>query len=100
MNLPNVDTFINRIIIRVEDVAGRIGERTLWSRASFQIRGGDKLAVTGPNGSGKTTLVKKIIGQKAGVTLSPSVKVGYFSQNLNILDLDKTILENVSYNFV
>ncbi|GAA0411666.1 Vga family ABC-F type ribosomal protection protein [Paenibacillus motobuensis] len=95
MNLPNVDTFINRIIIRVEDVAGRIGERTLWSRASFQIRGGDKLAVTGPNGSGKTTLVKKIIGQEAGVTLSPSVKVGYFSQNLNILDLDKTILENV-----
>lgn len=95
MNLPNVDTFINRIIIRVEDVAGRIGERTLWSRASFQIRGGDKLAVTGPNGSGKTTLVKKIIGQEAGVSLSPSVKVGYFSQNLNILDLDKTILENV-----
>lgn len=95
MNLPNIDTFMNRIIIRLEDVAGRIGDRHLWSRASFQIRGGDKLAITGPNGSGKTTLVKKIIGQETGVTLSPSVKVGYFSQNLNILDLEKSILDNV-----
>lgn len=59
MNLPNEETIKNRIIFRVEDVTGMIGERMLWSHANFQVRGGDKLAIIGPNGSGKTTLVKR-----------------------------------------
>lgn len=95
MNLPYGESIKGRIIIRVQDVAGDIGERIIWDKASFYVRGGDKLAITGANGSGKTTLIKKIINQKEGITLSPSVKIGYFSQNLNILDVKKSILENV-----
>ncbi|AKP47166.1 Vga family ABC-F type ribosomal protection protein [Bacillus smithii] len=95
MNLPNAETFKNRIIFRVADVTGMIGERVLWSRANFQVRGGDKLAIIGPNGSGKTTLVKKIVNQEPGIMISPSVKMGYFSQNLNILNVEKSIIENV-----
>lgn len=49
---------------------------TLWDKVNFHVYGGDKLAVIGPNGSGKTTLVKKIIDQEAGITVSPSVKMG------------------------
>lgn len=96
MNLPNEDTFKGRIILRVEDVGGAIGNRILWEKATFHVRGGDKLAIIGPNGSGKTTFVKKMIEHEVGITISPSVKIGYFSQNLNILDVEKTILENVS----
>ncbi|WP_342536421.1 Vga family ABC-F type ribosomal protection protein [Sporosarcina sp. FSL K6-3508] len=95
MNLPNEDIFRNRIILRGEDLDGYIGDRILWDKMNFHIYGGDKLAVIGPNGSGKTTLVKKIINQETGITISPSVKIGYFSQNLNILNPDKSILENV-----
>src|SRR5699024_12275376 len=58
-------------------------------------RGGDKLAVIGSNGSGKTTLVNKILHHEAGIIISPSVKIGYFAQNLNILYNEKTILENI-----
>lgn len=64
-------------------------------KASFHIRGGDKLAIIGANGSGKTTLVKQIMNQEYGIRFSPAVKVGYFSQNLNILDPAKSIIENV-----
>jgi pleuromutilin/lincosamide/streptogramin A transport system ATP-binding/permease protein len=95
MNLPNEDTFKDRIILRVQDVTGVIGERVLWNKTSFHVRGGDKLGIIGPNGSGKTTLVKKIINQEEGITISPSMKIGYFSQNLNIVDVEKSILENV-----
>lgn len=95
MNLPNEEAFKDRVIIRMQEVAGVIGQRVLWNKASFQVRGGDKLAIIGPNGSGKTTLVKKILNQDKGITISPSVKMGYFSQNLDILDVNKTILENV-----
>lgn len=95
MNLANAETFKNRMILRAKDVSGGIGERVLWSKTSFHVRGGDKLAIIGPNGGGKTTLVKKIINQEPGITLSPSVKIGYFSQNLNRLDAGKSIIENV-----
>jgi pleuromutilin/lincosamide/streptogramin A transport system ATP-binding/permease protein len=95
MNLPNAETFKNRIILRVEDVSAQFGEHRLWHKASFFVRGGDKLAIIGPNGSGKTTLLKKIMNHESGLKLSPSVKIAYFSQNLNILDEQKSIIENV-----
>ena len=95
MDLLNEKTFKNRMTIRVENLAGIIPNQSLWEKKTFQIYGGDKLAIIGSNGSGKTTLVKKIINQENGITISPSVKIGYFSQNLMILDLNKTILENV-----
>lgn len=96
MNLPNEETVIGKIVIRVEDVKGVIGNRILWHNASFSVRGGDKLAIIGSNGSGKTTLIKKVINREEGISVSPSIKVGYFSQNIDILNTEKTIIENVS----
>lgn len=95
MDIPNSESIRNRVIIRVENVACEIRSRVLWNRISFQIHGGDKVAIIGSNGSGKTTLLKKIIHQEAGVRVSPAIRIGYFSQNLSILDVEKTILENV-----
>lgn len=95
MNLPNEETFKGRIVLRVKDLPGVIGHRILWKEASFDVRGGDKLAIVGPNGSGKTTLVKKIMNQEDGISIAPSMKIGYFSQYMDILDVEKSILENV-----
>ncbi|MCP3028511.1 Vga family ABC-F type ribosomal protection protein [Halobacillus sp. A5] len=96
MNLPNKKTFKGKIILRAEDVSGFVGERLLWGRTRFNVRGGDKIAVIGSNGCGKTTLVKKIINGDDGITKTPSMKIGYFSQDLHILNVDQSILENVS----
>ncbi|NSL50368.1 Vga family ABC-F type ribosomal protection protein [Calidifontibacillus erzurumensis] len=95
MDLPNEHAFKDRIILRVEDVEGKMGDRILWKKANFQVRGGDKLAIIGPNGSGKTTFVKMILNKTKGITISPAVKIGYFSQDLNILEPKKSIIENV-----
>lgn len=95
MNLPNAENVKGRIILRAEDLEGKIDKRVLWNKTSFYLRVGDKLAIIGPNCSGKTTLVKKIIQQEDGISISPVMKWGYFSQNLNILDVEKSILENV-----
>lgn len=95
MDVPNAATFKNQIILRAEHVSGKIGTRTLWDSADFYIRGGEKLAIMGSNGSGKTTLIRKLMNEDAGISISPSVKIGYFAQNLNILNPHQTILENV-----
>lgn len=39
-------------------VTKRFGLRTIFSNITFQLSGGDVLAITGNNGSGKSTLVK------------------------------------------
>lgn len=95
MDLPNAETFKNRTVLRAEDVSARFGERMLWQKTRFSVRGGDKLAIVGPNGSGKTTLVRKIMNRDAGITYSPALKIGCFNQDLSILDTEKSILENV-----
>ena len=96
MNLPNEEAFIGRIVLRAEEIIGMAGDRILWSKTSFHIKGGDKLAIVGNNGSGKTTLLKKINCHDAGISISPAMKIGYFSQNLDILNKNQSILENVN----
>lgn len=95
MEVLNDEKSIGKVIIRVENVSGEIKNRILWNKAHFYIHGRDKIAIIGKNGSGKTTLLQKIIQQADGITLSPSVKIGYFAQNLNILDNGKNLLQNV-----
>ncbi len=95
MNLLHGDVIRGKIVLRVENLSGRIGKRILWQPATFHIRSGDKLAIIGPNGAGKTTLVKKLLQPDEHITLSPAVRIGYFSQRIDILDMDRSILDNV-----
>ncbi|WP_318502483.1 Vga family ABC-F type ribosomal protection protein [Bacillus sp. T3] len=95
MNLPNEAIFKNKIVLRVNHLQGAVGKRILWKGGSFTVRGGDKLAIIGANGSGKTTLLKKMIEGDSAISISPLMKIGYFSQNLDSLLAEKSILENV-----
>jgi pleuromutilin/lincosamide/streptogramin A transport system ATP-binding/permease protein len=94
MTIPNQASLDGRIIIRAENITHSFGNQRLWEKASFQLKGGDKIAVIGENGSGKTTFIKKLVKEAPGFTISPAVKLGYFSQNLDRLDPEKTVLEN------
>lgn len=95
MDLPHSESLHGRIIIRAEELKGTIGDQTLWHPTTFFIKGGDKVAIIGNNGVGKTTLLRNIIKEARGISISPSVKIGYFSQNLDILNCNQSILENV-----
>lgn len=95
MKLPNMRSFHNQVIIRADRLPGKIGERLLWEPTNFHIRGGAKIAILGDNGSGKTTLIKRLLEESENITHTPSMKIGYFAQNLTFLDEDKSILENV-----
>ncbi|MDF2536016.1 MAG: abc-f [Bacillales bacterium] len=68
-------------------------ERILFKNVNFTILHGEKIAIVGPNGSGKSTLLKIIMGQEqtqGNVWISPSANIGYLTQEVFDLPLDKT----------
>ncbi|ULL15352.1 ABC transporter ATP-binding protein [Paenibacillus sp. H1-7] len=95
IDLPGSPAYKNQTVIRLERLEAKVGSRQLWKDVSLGIPFGEKVALIGPNGSGKTTLLKKIVAREDGVAIAPGVKLGYFSQNLDILDRDATIMDCV-----
>ncbi|MBC5637440.1 ABC-F type ribosomal protection protein [Ornithinibacillus sp. BX22] len=96
MDIIHEEMLGKKAIVRVEELEGKVGTRLLWSQTSFQLHAGDKVAVIGSNGVGKTTFIKKLLSKENGIEISPSVRVGYFSQNLDILNVEETILKNIT----
>jgi macrolide transport system ATP-binding/permease protein len=86
---------ISKVALSVKDISKSFGSRKLFEGVSFDVPNRKKVALIGDNGSGKTTLINMIIEGVNGVKTANGLKIGYFSQNYDILDNDKTILENV-----
>lgn len=82
-------------ILSGEKINKSFGQRIIFNNAEFLIGPGEKLALIGPNGSGKSTLIKMILSGEGGIKISLSAKIGYFSQNFEILDEGSTLLETI-----
>ncbi len=81
----------DRIILKLEDEDVYIHDKLLIKNAKFYIRAGEHIAFTGPNGAGKTTLFNHFENLYEGEHL----KIGYFHQQLESLDNERTIIENI-----
>lgn len=87
----NIESLGSKTIIRIDHENIMRDDRDILKDASLFIRAGEKISITGLNGSGKTTLLNHIFSKHE----DSSLKIGYFHQQLESLDKDKTILENV-----
>ena len=85
----------SKISISVRNISKKFGSRILFEGMSFEVKTGSKVALVGDNGSGKTTLINMILNREEGIRIANGSKIGYFSQNQDILDNNLSILENV-----
>ncbi|MFD1886134.1 ribosomal protection-like ABC-F family protein [Paenibacillus wenxiniae] len=74
-------------------------EQWLLKDISVQLHRTERLAVIGPNGSGKTTLLRLLLDQlepsEGHIYRHPALKVGYFSQELEGLPQEQTLLDSL-----
>lgn len=77
-------------------------DRVLY-KLDLYIRRGDKLGIIGPNGIGKSTILKTLVGLIPSLggsfTVGHNVSIGYFDQNLAMLDEKHTVLEEFMAKF-
>lgn len=92
----------NKIPVSVKKVNFKynMNGKNIISNLSFQISKGERFLIVGENGAGKSTLLKLISGVLVAnsgiVTLGTKVDIGYYAQEHEGLDLNRSILQNFS----
>jgi ATPase subunit of ABC transporter with duplicated ATPase domains len=98
IELPKTALPGSRELIAFKDVVMAHGARRLFGPLSFEVRGPERIAVSGANGSGKTTLLRLITGElepTAGDIRRLTDRVAVLDQHVGLLDAGASILENL-----
>ena len=86
-------------VLSVQGLSKAYGKLTLFEDLNFEIKRGEKVAIIGNNGTGKTTILKIINNQVTAdggeVKLGTKVQVGYYDQEHQVLNPDKTLFEEL-----
>ena len=73
-------------------------KNSLYDDLTFDLERGEKFLIVGENGIGKSTLLKLIVGMlkplNGVILINDKCEIGYYAQEHESLDNDKTILEN------
>ncbi|MFI7023909.1 ribosomal protection-like ABC-F family protein [Micromonospora sp. NPDC049900] len=101
LDLPETDVPAGRTLVEGQRMQVRHDGRPLFPGDGLEltIRGPERIALTGPNGVGKSTLLRLLTGQTAsdgGPVRRADGRVAYLSQRLDLLDLDRTVAENLA----
>ncbi len=79
---------------------GYTEENLLYQNLTFDLIRGEKFLIVGENGIGKTTLLKLIMNiltpLESSINISEKTLIGYYAQEHDLLNKEKTIKENFS----
>lgn len=88
-----------KLVFDIEHLSVSYDGKPLIKDFSTLVMRGDRIGLVGDNGVGKTTLIKAILGEiehGGSVKTGTQLEVAYFDQLRNALDLEKTVMANVS----
>jgi ATP-binding cassette subfamily F protein 3 len=86
-----------KLVCRLSDITKSFGDKKVLRDISFEMRGKERVLLSGGNGSGKTVLLKILLGEvipdSGEVKIGANLSMGYFAQEHELLDRNKTVLE-------
>ncbi|WP_315078084.1 ATP-binding cassette domain-containing protein [Acinetobacter guillouiae] len=89
-----------KLVFDIENLSVAFGDNApIIKDFSALVLRGDRIGLVGDNGVGKTTLIKAILGELehgGSVKTGTQLEVAYFDQLRNALDLEKSVMANVS----
>lgn len=87
---------IGKKVIEFQDVDFAYGDKQILSHFNLLLQNKDRLGIVGDNGVGKSTLLNLIAGQlqpqSGQVIIGETVRVAYFSQQIEGLDESKRVI--------
>lgn len=88
-----------KLVFDIEHLSMSYDTKPLIHDFSAVVLRGDRIGLVGDNGVGKTTLIKAILGElehEGTVKTGTQLEVAYFDQLRNQLELEKSVMANVS----
>ena len=86
-------------VVKVSDLSKSFPDKKLFSNFNLSVYREDRVFLLGPNGCGKSTFLKilnkELSADNGSFRFGSNVKIGYFDQNIDRLDSDKTVLDEV-----
>ncbi|MFZ9036421.1 MAG: ATP-binding cassette domain-containing protein, partial [Francisellaceae bacterium] len=101
INLDSKDSPVSgKSVITAEHISFSHQGRILFQDFSTKIERGDRIGILGPNGCGKSTLIQVLLKQlnpdHGSVEHGTSLNIAYFDQLRSQLDLQSSVLLNVT----
>ena len=96
MKLPDSQKIRARYAVSVRGLTVTYPGRTVLDHVTLFVESGKRTFITGDNGAGKSTLIHAIMEGAEGTFITSEARTAYFSQELDTLAPDETVLENVT----
>jgi ATP-binding cassette subfamily F protein 3 len=88
-------------VLELSGVSKTFEYKSLFIDINQTIWHGERVGLIGPNGAGKSVLLRMILGQDqpdcGEIKIGPSVLLGYYAQEHETLDFNKSVLDTVRY---
>ncbi|QQB13646.1 ribosomal protection-like ABC-F family protein [Brevibacterium casei] len=93
---------VGRVPLTAEGLSRSFGSTEVFTGVDLAIDKGSRVVILGYNGAGKTTLLRLLAGldepDSGEVIAGHGLKLGYYAQEHETLDLDRSVLENMQRN--
>lgn len=99
LEISSIHSRLGNKIIEIHDLQKSFGAKQVLDGFTYTFQKDDRIGVIGDNGVGKTTLLNMIIGKvnpdRGTVQLGDTVKLAYFSQQIEAMDESLRAIEYI-----
>lgn len=99
LQLQSVSSRLGKKTIEIENISKSIDGKKLIENFSCIISRNARIGIVGHNGAGKSTFIKMLTGEltadSGSITLGDTVKIGYFSQECESMDLSLKVIDYI-----